>query len=94
MPSTSATILKLDPATKVRVERLAAARKSSSDAIVREAIEEYISRAEKREQFRLDTLASWEHYKATGLHVSEEEMDEWVARLEAGEDAPAPKCHV
>jgi len=94
MPSTSATSLKLDPETKERVERLAAARSSSSNSIMREAIEEYVSRAEKREQFKQDALAAWEDYQATGLHVTDEEFDEWVAKLEAGEDAPPPKCHV
>jgi len=94
MPTTSSTNVKLNPEVMKRVEQLAAARNSSSEAIMHEAIGEYVSRAEKREQFRLDTLASWEHYKATGLHVTEEEMDEWMAKLEAGEDAPPPECHV
>jgi predicted transcriptional regulator len=61
---------------------------------MREAIEEYVSREEKREQLRQDALASWEHYQATGLHVTQEEIDQWADRLEAGEDAPPPKCHV
>jgi predicted transcriptional regulator len=53
-----------------------------------------LARAEKREQLRLDTLASWDHYQVTGLHLTEQDLDEWMARLEAGEDAPFPKCHV
>jgi predicted transcriptional regulator len=94
MSTTTTTNLKLDVEVKERVDRLAAAKQRSPDGIMQEAIVEYVTRAEKREQFRLDTLASWEHYQATGLHVTDEEFDEWVAKLEAGEDAPAPKCHV
>lgn len=94
MPSTSTTSLKLDPEIKERVQRLAEARRRTSHWIMREAIEEYISREEKREQLRLDTLAAYEHYRTTGLHVTDEEMDEWLAKLEAGEDAPPPTCHV
>ena len=94
MPSASTTSLKLDPAIKERVQHLAEARRRTSHWIMREAIEEYVSREETREQLRLDTIASWEHYKRTGLHVTDEEMDEWIAKLEAGEDAPPPVCHV
>ncbi len=93
MPSASTTSLKLDPAMKERVQHLAEARRRTSHWIMREAIEEYVSREEKREQLRLETIASWEHYKRTGLHVTDEEMDEWLAKLEAGEDAPPPACH-
>jgi len=94
MPSASTTSLKLDPEIKERVQRLASAQRRSSHWIMREAIEEYVSREEKREQLRQDALASWEHYQATGLHVTQEEIDQWADRLEAGEDAPPPKCHV
>jgi predicted transcriptional regulator len=94
MPTTSGTNLKLDPEVMRRVDQLAVARSRSSDSIVREAIGEYLTRAEKREQFKRDAIAAWEDYQATGLHVTDEEFDEWVAKLEAGEDAPLPKCHV
>jgi predicted transcriptional regulator len=94
MPTTSGTNLKLDPEVMRRVDQLAVARSRSSDSIVREAIGEYLTRAEKREQFKRDAIAAWEDYQATGLHVTDEEFDEWVAKREAGEDAPPPKCHV
>jgi predicted transcriptional regulator len=94
MPSASTTSLKLDPTMKERIQRLAEARRRTSHWIMREAIEEYISREEKREQFRLETIAAWEDYQRTGLHVTDEEMDEWLTKLESGEDAPPPICHV
>jgi predicted transcriptional regulator len=60
---------------------------------MREAIEEYVEREEKREQFRQDALAAWDHYRTTGLHVTSEEADAWLAKLEAGKKAATPKCH-
>ena len=45
----------------------------------------------KNEQLRQDVLAAWNHYKATGLYVTAEEADAWMAKLEAGEDAEPPK---
>ncbi len=60
---------------------------------MREAIEQYLEREEKREEFRQSALTAWEHYQATGLHVTGDEADAWLARLEAGEKAEAPECH-
>lgn len=94
MPSASTTSLKLDPQMKERVQRLAEARRRTSHWIMREAIDEYVSREEKREQLRVETIAAWESYQRTGLHVTDEEMDEWLDKLAAGEDAPPPACHV
>jgi predicted transcriptional regulator len=48
--------------------------------------------ARKREQFRRDALGAWDHYQATGLHVTSEEADAWLAKLEAGKDSRPPKC--
>ena len=90
---TSTTSLKLDVEIKERVNRLASARRRSPHWVMREAIAEYVQREEKREQFRQDALAAWTHYQATGLHVTAEKADAWLAKLEAGKDAAPPKCH-
>jgi predicted transcriptional regulator len=47
-----------------------------------------------RERFLQDALASWNDYKATGLHATAEEADAWLAKLEAGENVEAPECHL
>jgi predicted transcriptional regulator len=94
VPKPSTTSLKLDVNVKERVQRLAAARRRSPHWLMREAIEEYVDREEKREQFRQDALAAWAHYRSTGLHVTGEDADAWLAKLEAGKDAPPPKCRV
>jgi predicted transcriptional regulator len=90
---TSTTSLKLDVEIKERVNRLASARRRSPHWVMREAIAEYVEREEKREQFRQDALAAWAHYQATGLHVTAEKADAWLAKLEAGKDSSPPKCH-
>ena len=94
MPKPSTTSVKLDVEVKQRVQRLAVARRRSPHWLMREAIEEYVEREEKREQFRQDALAAWTHYQATGLHVTAEEADAWLAKLEAGKDSAPPKCRV
>jgi predicted transcriptional regulator len=87
------TSLKLDAAIKTRLERLAKARQRSSHWLMRQAIEQYIEREECREQLRQDALAAWAEYQATGRHVTADEADAWLARLEAGEDTEPPLPH-
>ena len=94
MPTTATTSLKLDVELKERVRRLAAARRRTAHWILREAVEQYVGREEKRERFRAEALAAWNEYQATGQHATAEEADAWLAKLEAGEDAEAPECHV
>ncbi|HTX75765.1 MAG TPA: ribbon-helix-helix protein, CopG family [Terracidiphilus sp.] len=94
MRSSSTTSLKLDSELKERVQRLAQSRRRSAHWILREAVEQYVGREEKREQFRATALAAWDSYQATGLHATAEEADAWLAKLESGEDSEAPECHV
>ena len=85
--------VKLDLETRTRMEQLAAARRRSTHWMMREAITQYVEREEKREAFRQDALQSWDDYQATGLHVTLEEADAWLAKLEAGQDVEPPPCH-
>ena len=89
----SPTSLKLDDELKGRIQHLADARRRSSHWIMREAIAQYVEREEKREAFREDTQRVWEEFQRTGLHLTGEEVDAWMAKLEAGEDAEPPACH-
>jgi predicted transcriptional regulator len=93
MPTNSATTVKLDAETKQRVQRLASEKQRSTHWLMREAIEQYVVREEQRSKLRHDAVAAWESYEATGLHVTAEEADTWLAKLEAGEDGEPPACH-
>jgi predicted transcriptional regulator len=88
------TSIKLDPSIKKRLQKLAAAQRRTAHWIVREAVEEYVDREEKREKFRQDTLAAWENYQATGLHVTAAEADAWLLKLASGKKAKRPACHL
>ena len=93
MAATTTTSLKLDTAVKARVNRLATSLRRSPHWVMREAVEQYLEREEKREQLRLDALAAWNDYQTTGLHVTAAEADAWLAKLEKGKRAAPPKCH-
>ncbi len=88
-----ATTIKLDDQLRNRLHRLAGQRDRSAHWMMREAITQYVDREEKREAFKQDAQRAWDTYQANGLHVTLEEADAWMAKLEAGEDAEPPKCH-
>lgn len=94
---TAATVrpvaIKIDTDTKERVKRLAIARNRTSHWLMREAIRQYVEREEKREAFRQDGIKAWNEYQATGMHVTVQEADAWLAKLESGQDVDPPECH-
>ncbi len=85
--------VKLEDSLRARLKSLAEGRQRTTHWVMREAISQYVEREEKREAFRQVTLAAWQEYQDTGLHLTGEEVDAWMAKLEAGEDAELPACH-
>lgn len=85
--------IKLDADVHSRVKALAKARDRSPHWMMRDAINQYIEREEKREALRRDGIRAWESYQETGLHVTHAEADAWLDQLAAGDDQDPPKCH-
>jgi predicted transcriptional regulator len=88
------TTLKVEQSIKDRIKRLADARHRTPQKVMLDAICEYVEREEKREAFRQDGIRVWNEYQMTGLHVTHDEADVWLAKLEAGQDTTLPACHV
>ena len=86
--------VRLDESVKERIYALAGQRQRPAHWLMREAIEQYLDREEKRQAFLESGREAWEHYQATGLHVTAEESDAWLAQLAAGDDLDPPACHV
>jgi predicted transcriptional regulator len=53
-----------------------------------------LARSRDREDLSSELLADWEHYRSTGLHLDGDEVDAWLAQLEAGENVEPPALHV
>jgi predicted transcriptional regulator len=47
----------------------------------------------KRLAFCQNSIRAWNEYQPTGLHVTMEEVDAWLAKLEGGQDVEPPECH-
>ncbi len=77
-----------------RMDQCARQQQQPSEAIFRDAVTEYLERQDQRRSFRQDAADAWTDYQRTGLHLSGDEADAWLAKLEAGEAVEAPDCHV
>jgi predicted transcriptional regulator len=88
-----ATSLKLDDATKDRVQHLAALRDRSPHWIMREAIREYVEREEARESFAAEAMASWVDYQETGRHLTAAEAVAWLNNWGTDAESKRPECH-
>ncbi|HEX7876172.1 MAG TPA: CopG family ribbon-helix-helix protein [Sphingobium sp.] len=89
----TATSIKLDEELKGRIQHLAETRRRTSHWIMREAIAQYVDREEKREALRQDTIQAWDEFQATGLHMTADEVDKWLASWGTDDELPAPQCH-
>ena len=85
--------VKLEDELRERIKGIADARRRTTHWLMREAIQQYVEREEQRETLRQATLQAWQEYQATGLHVSGEEADAWLAKLCEGQDVEPPQCH-
>jgi len=95
MPTATAKTVsvKLDTDMRIRMEHLAEARHRTAHWMMREAIEQYVEREEKREAFRQDTIKAWDEYRETGLHATAGEVDAWLDSWGSDHELPAPVCH-
>ena len=48
---------------------------------------------EERQAWYREGIESLREYRRTGLHITFEEYEEWVRRLDTDPDAPMPECH-
>lgn len=91
--STHQITVQLDLQAKQRLDALADERGQSVDSLAFEAIACFLERTGKLTEAEKEAVQRWEHYKTTGLHVTMEEADAWLAELEKGNDIEPPLCH-
>ena len=54
---------------------------------------DYVKKEVTRQNFIKVGLASYEHYKETGQHITLDEFSSWVDAVQQTPDSPAPACH-
>ncbi len=80
--------IKVDDATRERLNSLAEALERTPHWILKTALREYIDREERRERERKDDLARWERFALTGEAIDHAQARGWLERLSHGERTP------
>lgn len=86
--------LRIPPAVKRRVAKLAAAQATTPHAFMVEAIQEKIEAEEAQATFMREAEARLVRMKSTGLGVPAEEVFEYFRRRAGGKQARRPKARV
>ncbi|HEX5337734.1 MAG TPA: CopG family ribbon-helix-helix protein [Gallionella sp.] len=85
--------IKIDQQTRDRIKRIADARHRTPHWVMREAINQFVEREEKRETFRQDAISAWNQFQETGLHVTGDEVIAWLDTWGEENEVTAPVCH-
>lgn len=86
--------LKLSPASRQRLRRLAEQQSRPAHALAREAIEAYLTQEEDRIRRNQEAEAAWQHHQDTGLHATGDEVIAWIRSWGTPDALPKPTCHV
>jgi len=86
--------VKLNVDERHRLKVLADAKKRTPHFLMKEAIQRYIADEEAEQMAVKIAIASVEHYKQTGLHVSLDEVRTWAKAVKVDRSAKIPSCHV
>ena len=60
---------------------------------MKEAIQTYLVKEEAQQAEIHRAEQSIAHYKATGLHITLDELSTWVQAIQVNPEAPVPACH-
>lgn len=89
----SSTTLKLEDELKARVKKLADVRDRTPHYLMVAAITEYVAREEQRESFKQEALDSWREFQETGLHLTGDEVNDWLQSWGSEVEKRLPPCH-
>jgi predicted transcriptional regulator len=84
--------LKVEDSTRARLARVALALERSPHWVLEQALEEYLSRDERRLDEAADDAARWERFLLTGEASDGSDVNAWLARLATTGPIPWRSC--
>lgn len=87
------TLLDLEDDLGKRLGRIAKARQQPADAIIGDAIRQYVEREEARDDFVQEAAVSWADYQTDGLHLTGKEVQDWLQSWGTDDEKGPPECH-
>lgn len=80
-------------ARKQALSELANHQERSPHGLLIDSVNRYIDQTQAKIQYEQDAIRSYEHFQATGLFVTIEEMEDWATSLSTSPPKPLPQCH-
>jgi predicted transcriptional regulator len=87
------TSIKLRDGLDERLRAVAEREHLTANKLMNEAISEYVDRKERRAAYLAEVEERYREMRETGLHVTQEDADQWIDGLLRGENPPLPKPH-
>lgn len=88
-----ATSLKLTDELRNKVQHIAGLKNRTAHWIMCEAIRNYTETELAKESFKQEALSSWENYQETKLHLTGDEVQNWLSTWGTDNEQETPKCH-
>lgn len=87
------TGIKLDEATRARLQALGGLKERSPHWLMKRAIAEYLDREERYEREKKEDMRRWRQYQESGAYIDDADMREHLHALAAAarDKADAPK---
>lgn len=83
----------LSPELELRLQRVAERLNRSPTRLLEAALGYFLDQVETDEEINTYIEERLREMKETGLHVTNEEVMEWLERVANGEDVPPPEAH-
>ncbi|KQT43027.1 hypothetical protein ASG43_15965 [Aureimonas sp. Leaf454] len=85
--------MQLSPDLEKLVRRIADEQERPTEAVIADALREYVLRTDARGAFVAEAEAGWESYGVTRLHVTGPELDHWLGGWGKRVGETPPACH-
>jgi predicted transcriptional regulator len=90
----TSTTLQLENSFCDRYRSLAAQKRRTTHYLMQEALEHYLKVEEHQQKILQSVDDSIDHFEATGLHITLEEVEAWAKELKTNPHAKLPPCHL
>ena len=93
MAATVPMSIRIDQSLKDRLTKIASLQKRSAHSLATQAVEKFVQEQEKLQAWNQSCVDSFNEYKNTGLHVTQDEVDKWMDSWDSDHELPPPQCH-
>ena len=76
-----------------RLQRMAARQQVPPTELVNMAVRMLLEHSETEDEWLAELQDRSREYRETGLHLTQEEVSDWVRKVARGERPPRPKAH-